>query len=166
MLTLWAAVVARRMGFARDEALSLGKCLAGLNAQSKGRRLGIFRPSGGTARKARQQKRGETFFVELCGRPVPARLEGKRVRAVKSDRGVDPEPVESHLEDKFGEALADTEECMEALARSMPPSRLGEVAYELYVRFRPSIPAGKKGWGAKGVLSLDKIRRLARGPGH
>ena len=42
VLTLWAAVVAERLGFQRDEALSLGKALAGLNVQSKGQRLGIF----------------------------------------------------------------------------------------------------------------------------
>ena len=32
VLTLWAAVVAERLGFNRDEALSLGKALAGLTA--------------------------------------------------------------------------------------------------------------------------------------
>jgi hypothetical protein len=42
VLTLWAAVVAERMGYARDTALTLGKAVAGLNAQSKGRRLHIF----------------------------------------------------------------------------------------------------------------------------
>ena len=42
VLTLWAAVVAERLGHERDTSLSLGKCLSGLNAQSKGRRLGIF----------------------------------------------------------------------------------------------------------------------------
>jgi hypothetical protein len=39
VLTLWAAVVAERLGFDRKEALSLGKAVAGLTAQSKGRRL-------------------------------------------------------------------------------------------------------------------------------
>ena len=43
VLTLWAAVVAERFGFDRKEALSLGKAVAGLTAQSRGRRLGIFR---------------------------------------------------------------------------------------------------------------------------
>jgi hypothetical protein len=33
VLTLWAAVVAARLGFKPDEALSLGEALAGLNAQ-------------------------------------------------------------------------------------------------------------------------------------
>ena len=36
VLTLWAAVVAERLGFERDEALTLGKAVAGLTAQSKG----------------------------------------------------------------------------------------------------------------------------------
>ena len=34
VLTLWAAVVAQRLGFAEDEALTLGKAVAGLNAQA------------------------------------------------------------------------------------------------------------------------------------
>ena len=42
VLTLWAAVVAQRLGFDEDEALTLGKAVAGLNAYSKGRRLGSF----------------------------------------------------------------------------------------------------------------------------
>ena len=43
VLTLWAAVVAQRVGFDEDEALTLGKALSGLNAQAKGRRLGLFK---------------------------------------------------------------------------------------------------------------------------
>jgi hypothetical protein len=35
VLTLWAAVVAHRLGSDEDEALTLGKALAGLNAYSK-----------------------------------------------------------------------------------------------------------------------------------
>jgi hypothetical protein len=44
VLTLWAVTVAQRLGFNEDEAWSLGKALAGLTAQTKGRRLGIFKP--------------------------------------------------------------------------------------------------------------------------
>jgi hypothetical protein len=43
VLTLWAAVVAQRLGFGKDEALTLSKAVAGLNAQAKGRKLGIFK---------------------------------------------------------------------------------------------------------------------------
>lgn len=44
VLTLWAAVVSQRLGFTEYEALTLGKAVAGLNAQAKGRRLGLFKP--------------------------------------------------------------------------------------------------------------------------
>jgi hypothetical protein len=44
VLTLWASIVAERQGFDRAAGLTLGKAVAGLNAQTKGRRLGIFRP--------------------------------------------------------------------------------------------------------------------------
>jgi len=43
VLTLWASVVAERMGYDTEEALTLAKALAGLNAQAKGRSLGIFK---------------------------------------------------------------------------------------------------------------------------
>ena len=36
VLTLWVAVVAQRLGFDGDEALTLGKAVAGLYAQAKG----------------------------------------------------------------------------------------------------------------------------------
>jgi hypothetical protein len=39
VLTLWASVVAGRLGFERDEALTLGRAVAGLNVYSKGRSL-------------------------------------------------------------------------------------------------------------------------------
>jgi hypothetical protein len=55
-------VVAQRLGFDEDEALTLGKAVAGLNAQAKGRRLGIFKPHEEKAKKAREKERGERFF--------------------------------------------------------------------------------------------------------
>jgi len=38
VLTMWASVVAERLGFDEDAALTLGKAVAGLTAQHKGRR--------------------------------------------------------------------------------------------------------------------------------
>ena len=64
VLALWAAVVARCLGFDEDEALTLGKAVAGLNAYSKGRRLGLFKPHEETPKKAREKERGERFLIE------------------------------------------------------------------------------------------------------
>ncbi len=58
VLTLWAAVVAERLGFDPDEALTLGKAVAGLTAQSKGQRLGIFTPSPEAVHKVCRQAIG------------------------------------------------------------------------------------------------------------
>jgi hypothetical protein len=59
VLTLRAAVVAQRLGFDEDEALTLGKALAGLNAQTKDRRLGLFKPHEEEPKQAREKGRGE-----------------------------------------------------------------------------------------------------------
>src|SRR6202162_5807569 len=98
VLTLWAAVVAQRLGFDEDEALTLGKALAGLNAQAKGRRLGIFKPHEETPRKARERERGEEFWIELCGRPLPARNTEDGIRAVRGADVIEPDGVRRYLE--------------------------------------------------------------------
>ena len=72
VLTLWAAVGAERLGFNHNEALSLGKALAGLNAQSKGRRLGIFKPNSKGVKKIRESERGEEFWIDVLRRALPA----------------------------------------------------------------------------------------------
>lgn len=164
VLTLWASVVAEGMGFDRDAALSLGKCLAGLNAQSKGRMLGIYgarkAPEHGPPKKAGL---GEEFWVELCGRPVPARNTDCGVRAVVGDRPVEPQSVERYLQGKFGEDLPAARDAMLALASALTPGELSSRAYALYERFRPEIPTGRRGWGAKGELDLGLIRSMAAG---
>ena len=38
-------MVAERLGFTHEEALTLGRAVAGLNAYSKGKALGIFKPT-------------------------------------------------------------------------------------------------------------------------
>jgi hypothetical protein len=162
VLTLWAAVVARRLGFDEDEDLSLGKALAGLNAQAKGRLLGVFKPHEQKAHQARQKKPAEEFAVELCGRPVPARNTEAGVRALRGAQAVDPAGVRRYLEGKFGEHLAAVRTAMEKLARAYPPQELAEASYPLYERFRPAIPAGVRGWGAKGTLDLGLLERLAK----
>jgi len=159
VLTLWASVVAQRLGYDQEAALSLGRALAGLNAQAKGRRLGIFKPP--EKKPPKKPRVGEEFWVELLGRPVPAVQTARGVRAVSGARPVDPEGVERYLEGKFGDALDSVRRAMEALAASLQPAELAAGAYALYEQFRPSIPGGVRGWGAKGELSLDRIRELA-----
>jgi hypothetical protein len=161
VLTLWAATVAERLGFNPDEASSLGKGVAGLTAQSKGRRLGIFRPVPREIKNARARKRGEEFFVEICGRQVPAINTADGIRAISNDKPVEPKGVERYLESKFGQSLSIVRTEMRELAKTLSREQLSQNAFSLYERFRPAIPEGAKGWGAKGILDIDRIRSLA-----
>ena len=101
VLTLWAAVVAERLGFSREEPLSLG-----------------------------------------------CRHQGNRA-------------VKTYLEGKFGDDLTAARDAMMTLAGRFKPDALRCEAFRLYEQFRPAIPEGVSGWGAKGVLDLGHIRRLA-----
>ena len=162
VLTLWGAAVAQRLGFDRPAALSFGKCLAGLNAQAKGRMLGIYHApattDGGPPKKVGL---GEEFWVEICGRPLPAKNAADGIRAVVGDKPIDPTAVQKYLEQKFGDDLPAVWEAMAELAAAYSPDALKGVAYSLYERFRPSIPKGQAGWGAKGILDLALMRSLA-----
>lgn len=160
VMTLWATVVAERLGFSRDEALTLAKSVTGLNAQSKAERLGIIEPGEDKEDKAREQPPGETFFIKILGRPVPAINTEDGIRAVDKEKAIQPRSVERYLESKFGEALPAVREAMEELASAFSPKELAGKAYDLYEKFRPEIPEGKRGWGAAGELDLEQIRAL------
>jgi hypothetical protein len=162
VLTLWASVVAKRLGFDQDEALTLSRAVAGRNAYSKGRRLGLFKPHEEKPKEAREKQPGTAFRVELLGRAVPAQNTEGGIRAVQRGKPIDPDSVERYLVDRFGDDLKAVRSAMERLARAYNPKELARQAYPLYERFRPAIPAGKRGWGAKGDLDLRLIEGLAK----
>lgn len=162
VLTLWAAVVAARSGYDEDAALTLGHTLAGLNAQSKGRRLGIYEASTETESDKGKKKPASADTVLLLGRQVPVIHTKQGLRAAREGEAVNPDSVRTYLQKKFGEHMDEARTAMEALAKSLAPQVLETRAFALYEKFRPQIPEGKKGWGAKGELDLDLIRRLAK----
>ncbi len=167
VLTLWGVIVAERLGYNHDEALTLGKAVAGLNAQSKGQRLGIFKPAETTpeaedGKKTKEHQTGERFMVEVVGRPVPVIHTEHGIRATVKGEEVNPKSVEHYLEQKFGADLAEARDALKALAQAYPPQELERRAYPLYEQFRPEIPEGTRGWGAAGDLNLERIRQLAK----
>src|SRR5215469_1518663 len=117
VLTLWAAVVAQRLGFDEGEALTLGKAVAGLNAQAKGRRLGIFKPHEEKANQAREREPGERFLIAVLGWPVPATNTEDGIRAVRGRNPIDPDSVRRYLDDKFGDYLKAVRSVMQMLAK-------------------------------------------------
>ena len=50
-------------------------------------------------------QRGERFWVEVLGRPVPATNTEDGIRAVRGRNSIDPDSVRRYLEGKFGDDL-------------------------------------------------------------
>jgi hypothetical protein len=163
VLTLWAAVVTERLGFAWEEALTLGRAVAGLNAYAKGKTLGLFTPTRQKIKAKRETMRSEeTLTVELLHWAIPAQQTDAGLRALSKDKPISPASVQQYLQSKFGIALEDAYAAMQRLATSRPPDLLAEEAYALYEQFRPAVAAGTQGWGATGTLRLDTIRKMAQ----
>ena len=69
--------------------------------------------------------------------------------------------MERYLEVKFGDSLDAARAAMRDLAKAFRPAQLSKNAFSLYEAFRPGIPEGVTGRGAKGKSNLDRIRLLA-----
>jgi len=78
VLTLWATVVAERLGYPPEAALTLGRFVAGSSARAKARRLGIIEEKQQAeerhARAAALKPRRQT--VHLLGRDIPVLAAG------------------------------------------------------------------------------------------
>ncbi len=166
VLTLWATIVSERLGHSPETALTLGRAVAGLNANSKARRLGLVDEKKEKPETAAKTPARKARSVTVLGRPVPVTQTKEGLRALAKDEVIKPSSVERYLEGKFGDDLPAVRAALEDLARAYTRDQLEATAYDLYEQFRPAIPEGQRGWGAAGVLDLEKIRRLAgRGKG-
>jgi hypothetical protein len=99
VLTLWAVVVAERLGYDRDAALALGQGVAGLNAHSKGRRLGIIEDASvhDHVRTPGTRTPVTPTTVPLLGRQVPVTTTAHGVRATRQEQPIDPRGVTRSL---------------------------------------------------------------------
>ena len=158
VLTLWAAVVAERLGHPPETALSLASAVAGTAAHAKARRLGLAEdraPRGGEARDAAAPRRD----VRLLGKDIPVIVVDGAVLAAGGDgKPASTAPVRTYLARAFGDRLGDARAAMEALAASIEPEEINRIGFRLYEAFRPEVPEGVTGWGAKGALDLHRIR--------
>jgi len=165
VLTLWAATVAERTGHPWESALTLGKAVAGLNAQAKGRSLGLYtaRQPEETAGSPKKKPAADLEWITVCGRPVPARKTARCVRAVDGDAVIEPGSVQKYLEKAFGEKLEEVRSAMKDLAHAYSARELESRSYGFYERFRPVVSSGVGGWGQKGELDLELFKALSTG---
>jgi hypothetical protein len=156
VLTLWAAVVAERLGHPPDTALSLASAVAGTAARAKARRLGIAEDRDRTADAAPMKPQATT---RLLGRDIPLTHDDDGVVLADAGNGkpAPAAPAAAYVAKAFGSMLGGVRAAMTALANRMDPEDLNRVGFRLYEYFRPEVPADAKGWGAKGELHLDRI---------
>src|SRR5205823_9619086 len=101
---------------------------------------------------------GLRSWVGPCPPPTPRTASGPCAVGTR----LTPYSVRRYLENQYGDDLKAVCSAMQKLAKAYKPQELAHDAYRLYERFRPDIPAGKKGWGAKGDLDLGLMGRLAK----
>lgn len=111
VLTLWAVVVAERLGFDRATALTLGQAVASMSAHTKGVSLGILEPKPELVRE-----HGERLHVDLLGRAVPVVRTPEGLRAVNKGKPGDPARIERYLTATFKDGLAEARAAMAELA--------------------------------------------------
>jgi len=154
VMTAWATIVAERLGFRREEALSIGSVYTEMNASSKGISLGIFDES-----KNHDYEAGSTQpFVELMGRKIPV-LEGEagEWRGIIKGSPVEPKSPFGYIQRSFRQTMPWAMGAMRLLADSFDDSaELNKRGYDLYCKFRPE----NERWGKKTEMRMESILQL------
>jgi hypothetical protein len=97
-------------------------------------------------------------MVRLPRRDIPVlTADDGTLRAEDDGKPASAKSVQSYIARAFGDRLAEARGAMDALAASLPPEEINRVGFRLYERFRPDVPEGAQGWGAKGELRVERI---------
>lgn len=173
VMTLWAAIVAVRSEEQEepcswDTALTIGKSVADSFAFSKGRMVGVYTSEAKTPETKRDEaenKETDTHFwcmgKKVLVRSVSPSSPPSAPVALANGVPLDPQNVEKYVKTAFGEAYERVRTELTSLAeRYLAMGKLVGDAYALYERFRPMVPPGKRGFGAKGLFDLSLLSRL------
>ena len=159
VLTLWAAVVAERLGQPADTALTLGRAVAGSAARVKARNIGREeRKSDRDADTAKLRSDHVTAPVFLLGKTIRLlpTTDGE-LRTADGEQPADPMAVQRYLAKAFGDHLDEVRQAMDELANRYEPAELNRIGFRLYEKFRPDVPPGNEGWGKRAVLDMEMI---------
>jgi len=157
LMTAWATVVAERMSFQREEALSIASVYTEMNAISKGVSLGIFKSSRNNGMEA--TKGGSQPYVDIMGRRVALyQTQTGQWRALADNNPAEPSTAFSYISRALRQTTSHIIGALRLLANSYGSQELNEKGFGLYAEFRPDV----EGWGGRGELRCDKILALRR----
>lgn len=157
IMTAWATLVAERMHFKREEALSIASVYTEINAISKGISLGIYDKGKGKCLEVPTE--GSQPYVELMGRRVPLyHTQSGEWRALSNGSPVPPSTAFSYISRSFRQTTASIVGALRLLSESYEPQELNSKAWSLYMEFRPSVDK----WGERSDVSCAKILDLRK----
>ncbi|KZP32973.1 hypothetical protein FIBSPDRAFT_722131 [Athelia psychrophila] len=159
VMTAWSFIVAERLGFSREEALSIASVYTEMNAVSKGVSLAIFEPSRNNGMEAK--KGGSQPYVELMGRNALYQAQSGSWRALANNTPAQPSAAFSYISRAFRQNTGFMIGALRALASTYSPQELNDQkGFGLYAQFRPDV----EGWGGRGEVRCDKILALRKHP--
>ncbi|KAJ3488378.1 hypothetical protein NLI96_g2901 [Meripilus lineatus] len=163
IMTAWAFVVAERMGFQREEALSIATVYTEMNAISKGVSLGIYKEGKQEGREAK--KDGSQPYVDLMGRrqvifsgPLPRPPRQTDASLTIGTHHCLLLGSYSYIKRSLQQTTPQIIGALRLLSQTYSPSEINTQGYSLYVDFRPEVG----GWGKKGQVKCEKILSLRK----
>lgn len=164
IMMAWSCVVAERLGFSREEALSIASVYTEMNAISKGVSLGLYDKKRETDLKAAHAG-GAQPYVDLLGRRVPLyRSASGAWRAFTAEDssgggGGTPGAAYGYITRALRQTAPAVLGAMRLLAESYSdPTELNRVGFALYADFRPEVT----GWGKRGELRCEVLLALRK----
>ncbi|KAH7921823.1 hypothetical protein BV22DRAFT_1071622 [Leucogyrophana mollusca] len=155
LMTAWATVVAERLGFEREEALSIASVYTEMNAISKGVALNIFDQE--RKKELEPMPGGAQPYVDLMGRRSQLyQTQSSQWRALANGSPSLPGPAFLYISRAFRQTTAHIIGALRLLAGSYTPQELNTKGFALYADFRPAVD----GWGARGEVRCDRILSL------
>ncbi|KAG5342547.1 hypothetical protein C0989_000675 [Termitomyces sp. Mn162] len=174
IMTLWAMTVAERLGFRREEALSIASVYTEMNAMTKGVSLGIYQNRKEQGREA--VKGGSQSYIEFMGRRMWVsvsrysqhtshqstrplyRTQMQQWRALSDGAPVEPSSAFSYVSRAFRQTTPYITGALKLLANSFDVEELNGLAWGLYAEFRPTVNR----WGARSEVKCSTILDLRK----
>ncbi|KAF8591593.1 hypothetical protein K439DRAFT_1380652, partial [Ramaria rubella] len=157
IMTAWATVVAERMGFKREEALSIASVYTEVNATSKGVKLGKLEERNLNGLEASEG--GGQPYINFMGRRLPVfSTQSSQWRALLKGEPVSPSSAFKYITSSLRQTTGHIMGAMRLLAETYTPKELNNVAFGLYAEFRPQV----EGWGKKGEVRCETILAARR----
>ncbi|KAG5648995.1 hypothetical protein DXG03_000344 [Asterophora parasitica] len=191
LMTGWAMIVAERLGFRREEALSIATAYTEMNAVTKGVSLGIYK--NGKEQGMEAVKGGSQSYIEFIGRryvipstymhvstpmlkPSPSALtatiriplyqtQDGQWRALSNGTPVKPSVAFSYISRAFRHTTPHIIGALRLLANSYAVEEVNRRAWSLYAEFRPEVEQ----WGGRSEVKCSTIldlRKKDAGPTH